>query len=377
MWKGVSVHRELHVHLAIDSVGQKQAGVATVLLDTISAALRNPHVSTLTVLCSPRSARSFDLLPSPRLVEVEETIAENFLLRLWWHERGLSRRVHEVGADVVLCAHSAGLTGGDIPHATFVQRPIVYSPESRRQVPAKHRYRMPLIRYSMGRSCRSARRIFVQTPVMAEEVVAHFGVSSDLIDIIPPQPRALPVSSHIPPILDRMTHPHQGLRILFVGELFPHKNVGVAIAAVGRLQARFPGARMFVSAPPNRPLADAPHVVKLGFVSDEALRQAFELADVFVMPSLHETVGLPMLEAMSVGTPVLAADRRYAHDVCEDAALYFDPLDPADLARAVSQLATDPQLRATLVQRGHTLVEKRAAGRPYDRMIERTLEIRQ
>ena len=88
------------------------------------------------------------------------------------------------------------------------------------------------------------------------------------------------------------------------------------------------------------------------------------------MPSLVETVGLPMLEAMSAGVPVVAADRDYAHDLCGDAALYFDPLDHTALAQTLQSLLASASLRERL----RTLGMRRAAalmdGRPYDRMIE-------
>jgi glycosyltransferase involved in cell wall biosynthesis len=88
------------------------------------------------------------------------------------------------------------------------------------------------------------------------------------------------------------------------------------------------------------------------------------------MPSLVETVGLPMLEAAAQGTPVIAADRPYAHDVCGSAALFFDPLDPLDLAAKVQTLLSEPGLRERMVNDGRENVARRAAARPYDRMVE-------
>jgi glycosyltransferase involved in cell wall biosynthesis len=115
-------------------------------------------------------------------------------------------------------------------------------------------------------------------------------------------------------------------------------------------------------------------VTYLGFVPDSALREAYQLASALVMPSLHETVGLPMLEAMDAGTPVLAADRAYAHDVCEDAALFFDPLDARDLAGALVEVARDQAMRRELVARGCALVARRRAAQPYRRLVSAALE---
>jgi len=111
-------------------------------------------------------------------------------------------------------------------------------------------------------------------------------------------------------------------------------------------------------------------VVGLGYLQGAELRQAYELADALVMPSLVETVGLPMLEAMNVGIPVIAADRPYAHDVCEDAAVFFDPLDASALAHRITRVLCDEDLRRDLVCRGRDIIRKRRAARPYERMVD-------
>jgi glycosyltransferase involved in cell wall biosynthesis len=100
------------------------------------------------------------------------------------------------------------------------------------------------------------------------------------------------------------------------------------------------------------------------------LREAYELATALIMPSFVETVGLPMLEAMNVGTPVLAANRPYAHDVSEDAALFFDPVDVSDLTSKVSALLSDKCVRENLVRKGRDLLRRRQSERPYTRMLD-------
>ena len=360
------------MHLVIDGVGHKLAGVATVLLDTVAAAIAMDDVSRLTVLCTPRSVRSFDLPASPKLREVEEPLAENVLLRHWWYERGLARRVSSLAPDVVLCLHSAGLTGL-APHVTFVQRPLTYTEEARSVIPLRHRYRTPLIRPAIRRSCKSAARVVVQTPTMARSVARLFGVPDDRIEVVLPSPRPLPLRDTHHPALASMRDSGRP-RFLFVGQLVTHKNARSAISAVNRLRGRLPGARLFVTGPPAHDLGDDPSLVYLGFVSDSALSEAYRLADALVMPSLHETVGLPMLEAMDAGTPVLAADRPYAHDVCEDAALFFDPLDPDDISATMVRLLDDPQLRADLVHRGIELIVRRRDACPYRRLVESALD---
>ena len=165
----------------------------------------------------------------------------------------------------------------------------------------------------------------------------------------------------------------EGMRLLFVGQLFAHKNIRVVLEAMRMVKDHLPAATLFVSGPPAQGLKPAPGMVYLGAVQDHALREAYELATVLVMPSLYETIGLPMPEAMSVGTPVLAADRPYSHDVCEDAACFFDPLSPRSCAEQIVRLLNDVSLRSVLAQRGLRLVERRRASRPYEHMLATTL----
>jgi glycosyltransferase involved in cell wall biosynthesis len=90
----------------------------------------------------------------------------------------------------------------------------------------------------------------------------------------------------------------------------------------------------------------------LGFVPDETLAVLYRLASVFVFPSLYEGFGLPPLEAMASGTPVVASNVSSLPEVAGDAALLVDPEDPEAIAGAVYLLLTDRTLREELRQRG-------------------------
>ena len=94
------------------------------------------------------------------------------------------------------------------------------------------------------------------------------------------------------------------------------------------------------------------HVVFKGHVSDEELAQLYSGADVLVFPSLHEGFGIPPLEAMNLGIPVLASHEGSLHEIVGEAALLVDPKKPFELADAMTKLASSEQLRAELRCRG-------------------------
>jgi glycosyltransferase involved in cell wall biosynthesis len=93
-------------------------------------------------------------------------------------------------------------------------------------------------------------------------------------------------------------------------------------------------------------------VRRVGYVTDAELRALYEHATCFVHPSLYEGFGLPALEAMQCGCPVLASDAASIPEVCGDAALYCDARSPADIAGKLGTLVRDPALRRRLAERG-------------------------
>ena len=101
-----------------------------------------------------------------------------------------------------------------------------------------------------------------------------------------------------------------------------------------------------------RKLGIADRVVLTGYVPDADLPALLSGALAFVFPSLYEGFGLPVLEAMACGTPVICSNTSSLPEVAGEAALLVDPLDSHELAGAIHRIATDARLRRLLVARG-------------------------
>lgn len=108
-----------------------------------------------------------------------------------------------------------------------------------------------------------------------------------------------------------------------------------------------------------------------GWVSDEQLRELYARASILAFPSLDEGFGIPALEAMAAGLPVLASRTSALAEVCGDAALLVDPLSVDDLAGAMQRLGGDEELRADYARRGLA----RAALFPWSRAVEATWQV--
>lgn len=93
-------------------------------------------------------------------------------------------------------------------------------------------------------------------------------------------------------------------------------------------------------------------VVLTGFITDESLNLLYNAASLFVFPSLYEGFGLPILEAMSCGTPVVAANNSSLTEVCGDAAAMVDALDERDMAGKMNEIMSSPGLRESLRNKG-------------------------
>jgi len=145
--------------------------------------------------------------------------------------------------------------------------------------------------------------------------------------------------------------------LLFLGTLEPRKNLGALLDAYQRLRGRMPGAPRLVVAGRTTSKAtewlarmEAPplagHVQYVGYVRDEERESLYAGARALVMPSLDEGFGLPALEAMSAGVPVVASNRGSLPEVVGDAGVLIDPTDIASLSHALERLASDDRAAA-------------------------------
>ena len=150
--------------------------------------------------------------------------------------------------------------------------------------------------------------------------------------------------------------------VLALGARRPHKNLGAAVSAFAQIQGEVPHVLVLVGRPEPRytddvarALADAGREVRvkqIPVVAEEDLPAVYALAEALVIPSLYEGFGLPALEAMACGTPVVAANRAALPEVVGNAGLLVDVEDRSALAEALRRVLSDEALKVELRTRG-------------------------
>ncbi|MBD8348305.1 glycosyltransferase family 4 protein [Dysgonomonas sp. HGC4] len=113
------------------------------------------------------------------------------------------------------------------------------------------------------------------------------------------------------------------------------------------------------------------NVILTGYLDDESLQKMYKNALFSVYPSLYEGFGIPPLESMSYGCPVIVSDIPALREINEDAALYTDPLNVADMSSKMDLLIRDTQLRKELSQKGRLQVQKYS----WDKSAQQVLEL--
>lgn len=334
------------LRIAVDAVGTRRAsGGAVVLLDLLDSLLSHASVALVVVFASSARRRQFAFPEHRRLQVLERPQSDSSraaLLR--WVTVGLDQDCAKAGVDGLVSLNALGCSR--TPTVVLFQQQLMFAPEAVRLMPLAFQMRLWAMRRVAERVCRRARLVVAQAEHVASSLARHFRVDPQRIRVVMPDVRwpATPApSAH----LDEPT-------LLYVGSDRPYKAVDTVLQAFQILRAQRPSLQLALTLAKGGSLADVAGRRYLGNLPRQQVKALLGQATLLVMPSLAETLGLPLLEALDVGCPIVAADLPYAREVCGPAALYFKPLDAVSCAACCEDLLSRPALALGLAELGRS-----------------------
>ena len=337
---------------------QREFNLMPSLIETLSAnghqavvylpkGLANRHIQTLTGSSGGAVLISTPVPALPTPVRILRG-ASYFGYRTWRDKLDLFHTnyypIPPMHTPVVLTIHDVG---------------FVYFPEN--YTKARLRFLRRVIPYSL----RKAERIVAVSANTKKDLITKFGVPEAKIDVVPN-----PVNERFGRVVDsqrllevRAKYDLPKRYILYVGHLEPRKNLDRLIKAYLAVHGKQPdiphlvilGKESFGVEAMMKDVkeSDIGHKVRFtGYVDEGDLEAAYSMAEMLAFPSLFEGFGVPVLEAMACGIPVLTSNTTSLPEVAGDAALLVDPQDIDSIAEGLLELLNNESLRQRLVERG-------------------------
>ncbi len=363
-------------HLLSFAPGYRRAGVSRYIEALVRYLPRSASELDLVVFTNLGAYRAFPDRAMPRVTwSVSRLPTERPPVRVLWEQLvapAVTRARHldllHGPVNVVPLAGPRPLvvTVHDLAFLRYPQHYPVY----------KQRYLAALTRHSVRRSD----RVIAVSAQTRDDVIELCGVGPDKVVVVPNG-----VDATLQPVRDphalqafRAAHSLPERFLLYLGTLQPRKNVEGLLRAYARAKDELSvplviaGARGWRESGIFRlvrELALVDQVRWTGYVSPEELPLWYSAATVFVYPSLYEGFGLPVLEAMACGTPVITSSTSSLPEVAGQAAVLVDPRDTEALARAMRELVGSPERRAALSRAGR----ERAQAFTWERTAEATI----
>ncbi|HEX8208560.1 MAG TPA: glycosyltransferase family 1 protein [Longimicrobium sp.] len=369
---------ERRVTLGMDARAVHSTGVGRYVREMLAALFADPRFGHLVLLGDPDELHA---LLAELGVEGQATVRP--FLRSW-----SSHQTQLAWARMA----ARGQTRADVWHFPFSDVPLLLHP--RRSVVTVHDLipiKLPgLVRkreriastIALHAGARLAWRMIADSESTRRDIVSYVPRAANKVEVVPLG--VAPSFRPLEPAEAALCSRAEALRpyLFCVGNRFPHKNHVAAVDALARVRAGGSAMRLVVAGgtanahwpqvvrhAEARGVADA--VVDLGKVSETELRCLYAHCTAFLFPSLYEGFGLPVLEAMACGAPVIASNRSSVPEVMGEGGLSVDPGDSQAMADAVARLERDPGVRGEWIRKGR----EQAARFTWESTTQRTMEI--
>jgi glycosyltransferase involved in cell wall biosynthesis len=347
------------VKIAIDVRKWRDYGIGTYVRNLVRHLARIDTESTYFLFCHPSDESTLRDL-SENFVPVVDASAKYGL----WEHVSIPLKLHRLGADLLhsphyvrplLCTTRSVVTIHDCIHLLFPQ-----------YLPNRMAYRYA--RFVMGSAVARSAVVFTVSQASRNDILRFYpGTDPEKVRVVPNAIDAELLEDPGEEEKERVRERYQirGRFLLYAGNIKPHKNLERLITAFSLLRRRggHDDVRLVIvgSAEENKyaalrrtaEITGVRNEVRFfGFVPDRTLSALYRLASVFAFPSLYEGFGLPPLEAMACGTPVVTSKLSSLPEVVGDAAVFVDPWSVEDIADGLGRALSNESLRAELRAKG-------------------------
>lgn len=362
------------MNVAIDAVGIRGHGGAAVLFELLHWL---PHVRPdwrWHVFLFERDFREFDDPPISDRVTIEYTRhGDSGAARLMWVNSKLQKRVCEIGGDLILSVANIGARKPVKPQVVLVHQINAFLNDGITQCAFLNRLRMSFLRWQILAGAKASKVVIVQTEGMRDRMQQIEPSLAGRIQVIPSGYRTPPAMPSIRTdkkiLIDKATRP----RLIYVSHPSEHKNHLNLLGALPGIIKVWPSLQLLLTLEddqfPNKRYASfiaeiqetaksldiEKNVTLLGILEADEVYFALSHCDVLVFPSLAESFGLGLVEAMAANCPIAVSDLPYAHNVAGEAALFFDPKDPKSITTTVLSLLDNPSEMDRLKKEGMIL----------------------
>ncbi len=284
--------------------------------------------------------------------------------RIVWLYRELPRRLRAAGADVLFSVANIAAPGGGVPNVVYLHQALAFPDPGAPRGPLGRRIRLLTLRYLILLGARKSESIVVQTEDMKRRLGNYDAGLPGRTRVIPGCVSASEGDEEIRESKRAEIDESGWPCLLYVAAATIQKNHAALLRAMPAIAARFPEVRLLLtldegSDPGGREyvtnlrqltaeLGIRRHVVWMGGLRRPEVRYALAKASLAVFPSLEESFGIPLAEAIVAGCPLAASDLAYAHEVAGSAAVYFDPTDPNSIASVAIATLERPEVLAGL-----------------------------
>jgi glycosyltransferase involved in cell wall biosynthesis len=361
------------MRIAINAVAMEGGGGQTYLLNILQAlSVASPEDEFLLFVTPKQRSRLSELPPRIRTI-VCGSVPAVAPLRLLWEQTVLPVLLHRYAPDLLYAAFNTAALAARVPIVLLSHNATAYSSLPLPWSPYGHA-RNAVLRMMGSLSARVARTVVFVSHTSARVMAPQMGLVPSRVRVVHHGWRPLPDPAASPK--GRWALPSR--YILCVSDFYPYKNLECLLETFDRMASTglYSGDLVLVGGEQTVTASYAKRLYRLrerltsrerirfiGKLPYEQMGPAYKRADLFVFPSLLETFGLPLLEAMGAGVPVVTTDWRMSSrgetadcnvgpEICGDAAVFFDPLSSVSLEQAMLRVICDSALRQTLITRG-------------------------